>query len=377
MPACSPAATRLQNSGSKYSGYLRNAWFRLVPVSTSARMSFISRAIEGFAWPRPTMSNDCIRGTPAFSIVDSCRVKRARSLPVILRPREKLSFLIFVAMMPRRRSAAATTESPPARISPLTTRPFLSRPSHLKTASLVSTRGLAIAPVAIVAPPSVLFVGAAQDLFERGHPLLHFQQPGLPQVAHSVSLCLAPDVERGCMLEDHVLHRLGDRHDLVDAEATLVAAALAALATDRLVRDPAAVEVRLREPGGQQCLRGQLGGLLAGAQPPRKTLGGDQDDARRDVEGRDSHVVESHKCRRRVVRVQRRHHHVARLRCLDRDVRGFEVADLADHDDVRILPQEGPQRVGERKTGLLVDVDLVDARDLDLRRVLGGRDVDA
>ena len=98
------------------------------------------------------MSNDCISGTPAFSIVDSCRVKSARSLCVILRPRENDCFLILLTMTPRRRSDAATTDSPPARISPLTTRPFLSRPSQWKTDSLTSTRGLvfAIAPVAIV-----------------------------------------------------------------------------------------------------------------------------------------------------------------------------------------------------------------------------------
>src|SRR5512137_101693 len=145
-------------------------------------------------------------------------------------------------MMPRRRSAAATTESPPARISPLTTRPFLSRPSHLKTASLVSTRGLAIAPVAIFAPPSVLFVGTAKDLFERGHALLHLEQPGLAQIAHSAACRLPPDVERGGLLENHVLHRLVDRHDLVDADPSLVSAALAAFAADGLVRHPAAVE---------------------------------------------------------------------------------------------------------------------------------------
>ena len=79
----------------------------------------------------------------------------------------------------------------------------------------------------------------------------------------------------------------------------------------------------------------------------------------------------------RVVGVQRRQHEVARLRRLDRDVRGFEVADFADHDDVRILAQERLQRDRERQARLVVDVDLVDAGKLDFRRVLGGRDVDA
>jgi hypothetical protein len=42
----------------------------------------------------------------------------------------------------------------------------------------------------------------------------------------------------------------------------------------------------------------------------------------------------------RVVRVQRREHEVTRLRRLDRDLGGLEVANFADHDDVRVLAQE-------------------------------------
>ena len=42
----------------------------------------------------------------------------------------------------------------------------------------------------------------------------------------------------------------------------------------------------------------------------------------------------------RVVGVERREHQVAGERGLDRDLRGLEVADLADHDDVRVLAQE-------------------------------------
>ena len=60
---------------------------------------------------------------------------------------------------------------------------------------------------------------------------------------------------------------------------------------------------------------------------------------------------------------------------LMRDLRRLEVADFADHDDVRILAQERAQRRGERQADLRVDVDLVDAGQLDFRRVLRGRDV--
>ena len=113
------------------------------------------------------------------------------------------------------------------------------------------------------------------------------------------------------------------------------------------------------------------------AQLAAEPLGRDQDDGGRHVERRDAHVEQAQQRRRRVVRVQRREHEVARLRRLDRDVRGLEVADFADHDDVRILPQERAQGRGEGEPRLLVHVDLVDAGQLDFRRVFGGRDVDA
>jgi hypothetical protein len=105
---------------------------------------------------------------------------------------------------------------------------------------------------------------------------------------------------------------------------------------------------------------------LQRAQPARQALRGDQDHAGRDIERRDAHVA--HPCQRgrRVVGVQRRQHHVAGLRRLDGDVGGLQVADLADHDDVRILPQERLQRGRKGQAGLVVDVDLVDAGQVDL-----------
>ena len=62
-------------------------------------------------------------------------------------------------------------------------------------------------------------------------------------------------------------------------------------------------------------------------------------------------------------------------RGLHRDLRGLEVADLADHDDVRVLAQEGAQGRGEVEADLLVHLHLVDARQVELDRVLGGGEV--
>ena len=52
------------------------------------------------------------------------------------------------------------------------------------------------------------------------------------------------------------------------------------------------------------------------------------------------------------------------------------VADLADHDDVRVLAEEGAERAREGEPDLRLDVHLVDALDLVLDRVLGRQDVE-
>ena len=49
---------------------------------------------------------------------------------------------------------------------------------------------------------------------------------------------------------------------------------------------------------------------------------------------------------------------------LHRDLRRFGVADLPEQDDVGILPQDRSQRARERQLDLVVDLRLVDARDL-------------
>ena len=89
----------------------------------------------------------------------------------------------------------------------------------------------------------------------------------------------------------------------------------------------------------------------------------------------DAHVEQAADRARRVVGVKRREHHVTGERRLDRDLGGLEVTNLTDHDDVGILTQERTQRRGEVQADRLVHLALVDAREVELDRILGGRDV--
>ena len=81
-----------------------------------------------------------------------------------------------------------------------------------------------------------------------------------------------------------------------------------------------------------------------------------------------------------VDRVQRREDEVARLGSLEGGLRGLGVAELADHDRVRVLAERPAQRLAEA-LGVEPDLALVDDRLLvgveDLERVLDRHDVRA
>jgi hypothetical protein len=73
--------------------------------------------------------------------------------------------------------------------------------------------------------------------------------------------------------------------------------------------------------------------------------------------------------------VQRAEHEVTGEGRLDGDATGIDIADLAHHDDVRVLPQQRPQGGGELEAGLVVHLKLVDAHQVVLDGVFHGGDV--
>src|SRR6185437_3143214 len=341
MPAVSPACTRLQYSGSKYFGYSRNACDRLDPVSTFALRSIISREKRALLWPRAMMSNDVRSGTPAFSIVASWRVKNVISFSPIARPPRNDWRLILSTRIPWRRRFDVATVSEIARSSPRTGFLLRSTPSHRKVSSRAFRSLRRTVAVAIVIGPRMrvmrLLVGDGLDLFERGDSGPDLAKSGLPQRTDAFAACLLGDVERIAVAHDDLAHLVADRHHFVDADAALVAGALAVVAPRRAERLPGPVEVRLGESGAQQRFgRDVLGTPALRAELAREALRGDQVDRRCDVERGDTHVEEPRQRRRGIVGVHGRQHQVPGLRGLDRDVGGLEVADLADHDDVRV-----------------------------------------
>ena len=68
-------------------------------------------------------------------------------------------------------------------------------------------------------------------------------------------------------------------------------------------------------------------------------------------------------------------HQVSGERCLNRYLRGFGVTNFADHDDVRILAQDGAQSPGERHIHPAVYLGLSDAFQLVLDGIFDGQDI--
>jgi len=106
-----------------------------------------------------------------------------------------------------------------------------------------------------------------------------------------------------------------------------------------------------------------------------QTLRNDEAHRRGDRIGLDSHVDQSSERLRSIIGMQCRENQVAGLGRLDGDFGGFQISDFTDHDDIRILAQECSKRRRKGQSHLVVDVDLIDAGQVDFGRIFGRRDI--
>src|SRR5690606_1151221 len=163
------------------------------------------------------------------------------------------------------------------------------------------------------------------DFLQTGNAVLDFFEAGSTEVGHAVAFRLLGDLHRVAALHDDPTDRLGHRHDLIDADASLVPAT-ALRAAARAVNRDALIDLLTREALFQQRFRRDLDRFLAVvAEPSREPLRDDEAHAARDRVRLHAHVDETGQRLRGVVRVQRREHEVAGLGGLDRDLGRLEV----------------------------------------------------
>ena len=155
------------------------------------------------------------------------------------------------------------------------------------------------------------------------------------------------------------LERFGHEADLVDREPALVTGLTAVFAAG------AALEARClsrREADFFEILLRIIDRLDAiGTDGADEALGEEGFHDRGEQERLDAHVDQSRDAADGVVGVQGAEDKVAGHGRADRDLGGLDVANFADHDDVRVLAQDVAQAVGEGEADLRFHVDLRDA----------------
>ena len=88
-----------------------------------------------------------------------------------------------------------------------------------------------------------------------------------------------------------------------------------------------------------------------------------------------THIQQTRYGSRSVVSMQSRKNQMAGKGTANGNVGGFAVANLTNHDDVRVLSNNGPQTIGKIQTTLAVYGDLIDAVELILNGVLNSDDL--
>src|SRR5512133_1256946 len=329
-----------------------------------------------FSWSICSTSapSDSTSGMPAPTSTANWRVMMARSV-ALTRPR-------ITRFIETSRAAWAFCSCAPSTSVRKT-------PSRFSTARSVLGLSASLSPWTVLpAASSALYwktgisevlCGHREDLGRRRDPARHLVGAVLHEGQHPVLDGRLLDGVGVDVLEDELPDVVVDEHQLVDPGAPLVAGPLAGGAAD------GPVEVG-RVAGPLEDLRGEAGllallrrrdvGLLALlAEDTDEPLGEDAAEGRGDEEGLHAHLDEARDGAGGVVGVDRGEDEVAGQRGLDRDLGRLEVADLADHDDVGVLPEERPQPVREGELDLRVHLDLADALERDLDGVLDREDV--
>src|SRR5439155_1305995 len=213
------------------------------------------------------------------------------------------------------------------------------------------------------------------DLLQIGDPQPHFFNGRLSQRNHALLVGGAPDLRGGALIQDQLTNAIGKRQQFPQrgaaAKARLVALGTAHALVERYTRPSGWIQAGLLKE-----FHGRIDRLFARfTNHAYQALRQDAIERGNKVIGLNAHVQEAAQYIDDVVGVHGGEHQMPRQSGLDGNLRRFIVADLAHHDLVRIVPQDGAQSPSEGQPFFLVDGYLGDAADLVLDRVLNGDDL--
>src|SRR2546422_3856045 len=120
--------------------------------------------------------------------------------------------------------------------------------------------------------PLLFDVDDAQQFVDGRDAFQHLENTIIGQGLHPLRDRLITDLGRRTTLQDNLPDRLADRHKLKDAQAALVARALAAVAPAATVEDNLLILLRLQSEALQRFHRGRIGFLAMQTDGPRQAL---------------------------------------------------------------------------------------------------------
>src|SRR5580698_7348268 len=210
------------------------------------------------------------------------------------------------------------------------------------------------------------------DFANGGQAGAYFIKPRAAQEDHSFFLARALDFRRGPPRDDHFADAIGKIEQLADRSTPAIPGAAALEAAGTFVKRNAVPFIRI-QADFFELIGGVVDWLFAMlANQADQALRQDAVQGRNEVVRLDAHVNKAADYVGNVVGVNRGENQVAGERRLDRDLRGFLVANFADHDFVGVMPQNGTQAARKREALLLVHRNLGDPAQLIFDRVFNG-----
>src|SRR5882724_2269068 len=217
--------------------------------------------------------------------------------------------------------------------------------------------------------------GEQHDLFEGGNALSDTVKGGHAEGAHALAdgdLAHLAGVGAG---DNELADFVGNGHGLDDGQTSGVTRIFAALAAATAIQSDAFKNARINIQVRVHFLRIRHGFLAMRADAAHEALRAGKDDGGRNQKRSDAHVVKTRDGAGGVIAMHGAQNLMAGQGRLDGDLGGFGVADFTDHDNVRVLAEDGTESIGERKADFLFDGNLVDARHLELNGVFHRDDV--
>src|SRR5262245_34166185 len=220
------------------------------------------------------------------------------------------------------------------------------------------------------------FLGDPQYFVGSGYSGQHFTPSIFLERPHSRTNGLRLKDRRIRCRHNRSAHFIIDIQQLENSNPAFIPRMVAVFATLPLLQfDPLARFVNIKSKFSKRGRRNSLGPLTLLAVHTNETLGKNTDERRRQQIVFDTHVDQSRHCAGSIVGMKSTENKMAGEGRTDSDVGRLKVANLSNHNDIRVLPHDMPKTSRKCQSDLGIDVDLVDPFHLIFDRIFDRDDL--